>query len=118
LITKTYTMDPSYYNPKDLKKFGSIGDWDKDLADKFFSWYGDVFAEGALTAREKSIIALAVSHAVQCPYCIDAYSTDCLQKGVNKEQMMEAVHVAAAIRGGASLVHGVQMMNKVDKLSM
>jgi alkylhydroperoxidase/carboxymuconolactone decarboxylase family protein len=111
-------MDPTYYNPKDLKKFGNIADWDKDLADKFFSWYGDVFAEGALTAREKSIIALAVAHAVQCPYCIDAYATDCLQKGVSNEQMMEAIHVTAAIRGGSSLVHGVQMMNKVEKLSM
>jgi alkylhydroperoxidase/carboxymuconolactone decarboxylase family protein len=111
-------MDQTYYNPKDLKKFGNIADWDKDLADKFFSWYGDVFAEGALTAREKSIITLAVAHAVQCPYCIDAYATDCLQKGVSNEQMMEAIHVTAAIRGGSSLVHGVQMMNKVEKLSM
>lgn len=111
-------MDQTYYNPKDLKKFGNIAEWDKPLADKFFEWYGDVFAEGALTAREKAIVALAVSHAVQCPYCIDAYATDCLQKGVTNEQMMEAVHVAAAIRGGASLVHGVQMMNKVAKLSM
>ena len=61
--------------------------------------------------------ALAVSHAVQCPYCIDAYTDDCLKKGVDEEQMMEAVHVTAAIKGGAALVHGVQMMNKVnDKL--
>lgn len=111
-------MENHYYNAKDLKKFGDIGKWDKELADKFFSWYGDVFEEGALTAREKAIIALAVAHAVQCPYCIDAYASDCLQKGFNKEQMMEAVHVASAIRGGASLVHGVQMMNKVEKLSM
>lgn len=111
-------MENTYYNPKDLKKFGNIGEWDKSLADKFFSWYNDVFDEGALTAREKSIIALAVAHAVQCPYCIDAYATDCLQKGVSNEQMMEAIHVAAAIRGGASLVHGVQTMNKVEKLSM
>jgi alkylhydroperoxidase/carboxymuconolactone decarboxylase family protein len=111
-------MQQTYYDPKDLKKFGNIAAWDKDLADKFFSWYGDVFAEGALTAREKSIIALAVAHALQCPYCIDAYATDCLQKGVSNEQMMEAIHVTAAIRGGSSLVHGVQMMNKVEKLSM
>jgi alkylhydroperoxidase/carboxymuconolactone decarboxylase family protein len=111
-------MEHSYYNPKDLKKFGQIGEWDKELADKFFAWYSDVFAEGALTAREKSLIALAVAHTVQCPYCIDAYSADCLQKGVSNEGMMEAVHVSAAIRGGSSLVHGVQMMNKVNKLSM
>jgi alkylhydroperoxidase/carboxymuconolactone decarboxylase family protein len=89
-----------------------------ELADRFFSWYNAVFQEGALTAREKALIALAVSHAVQCPYCIDAYSEACLEKGSDPEQMMEAVHVAAAIRGGASLVHGVQMRNHVDRVGM
>ena len=108
----------TYYNPEDLKKFGKIGEFQKELADKFFAYYGEVFKEGALTAREKSLIALAVSHAIQCPYCIDAYTTDTLEKGCDEEQMMEAVHVAAAIRGGASLVHGVQMMNKAKDISM
>lgn len=108
----------SYYNPADLKKFGNIGEYQKEFADKFFSYYGAVFAEGALTAREKALIALAVSHAVQCPYCIDAYTSDTLEKGCSENEMMEAVHVAAAIRGGATLVHGVQMMNKVKELSM
>jgi len=77
-----------------------------------------VFADGALSAREKSLIALAVSHAVQCPYCIDAYSKDALAKGSDLDQMTEAVHVAAAIRGGASLVHGVQMRNHATKIGM
>ena len=108
----------TYYNPEDLKKFGNIGEFQKELADKFFGYYGEVFKEGALTEREKSLIALAVSHAIQCPYCIDAYSVDTLEKGCDEEEMMEAVHVAAAIRGGASLVHGVQMMNKVKEVSM
>jgi len=108
----------SYYDPKDLGKFGQIAEFQPALAEKFFSWYGDVFAEGALSQREKSLIALSVAHAVQCPYCIDAYSTDSLQKGATEEMMMEAVHVAAAIRGGASLVHGVMMMNKVKEVTM
>lgn len=108
----------NYYESDDLKKFGNITDFQKSMGEKFFAWYGEVFKDGALTEREKSLIALAVSHAIQCPYCIDAYSTDCLEKGSDEEQMMEAIHVAAAIRGGASLVHGVQMMNHVKKLSM
>ncbi|MFA0963422.1 arsenosugar biosynthesis-associated peroxidase-like protein [Roseivirga sp. BDSF3-8] len=108
----------TYYNPEDLKKFGDIGEFGKELADKFFDYYGNVFKEGALTAREKSLIALAVAHAIQCPYCIDAYTTDTMEKGCDEEQMMEAVHVAGAIRGGASLVHGVQMMNKAKKSLM
>ena len=111
-------MNDNYYNSEDLKKFGNITEFQKSLGDKFFAWYGEVFAEGELTAREKSLIALAVAHAVQCPYCIDAYSSDAFEKGWNEGQMMEAVHVAAAIRGGASLVHGVQMMNKVKQIAM
>jgi len=111
-------MSTPYYKSEDLAKFGDIAEWNKELADKFFDYYGDVFKAGALSAREKSLIALAVSHAIQCPYCIDAYSGDSLAKGADEEQMMEALHVAAAIRGGASLVHGVQMMNQVKEKSM
>lgn len=111
-------MSDTYYDPADLRKFGSVSDWNEELGKKFFDYYNSVFEEGRLTAREKSLIALAVSHAVQCPYCIDAYTKDGLQRGVDKEEMMEAVHVASAIKGGATLVHGVQMMNKYEKLSM
>ena len=93
-------------------------DWNKELGDKFFNYYENVFAEGKLSSREKSLIALAVSHVVQCPYCIDAYTKDGLEKGIEKEEMMEAVHVGAAIKSGAVLVHGVQMMNRYNKLSM
>jgi AhpD family alkylhydroperoxidase len=55
---------------------------------------------------------------VQCPYCIDAYTQDCQQKGADLEQMTEALHVAVAIRGGASLVHGMQMREHAKKLGM
>ena len=74
--------------------------------------------QGLLQQGRSHLIALAVSHAVQCPYCIDAYTVDTLEKGCNEEEMMEAVHVASAIRGGATLVHGTQMMKKAKKLSM
>jgi len=107
-----------YYQEDDLKKFGNITDWQPELGKKFFEWYGAVFQDGALTAREKSLIALAVSHAVQCPYCIDAYTKDLVKKGVEEEEMMEAVHVAGAIQGGSTLVHGVQMMNKAQEMLM
>ena len=107
-----------YYHEKDLARFSEVGKEAPELWRKFNDWYEAVFREGALSEREKALIALAVAHAVQCPYCIDAYSTASLEKGSTPEQMTEAIHVAAAIRGGASLVHGVQMRNRVDKLSM
>jgi alkylhydroperoxidase/carboxymuconolactone decarboxylase family protein len=111
-------MSKTYYDPQDLKKFGDITEYSEKLGKKFFAWYGEVFGEGALTRREKSLIALAVAHAIQCAYCIDAYTTGSLEQGANEAQMMEAVHVAAAIRGGSTLVHSVQMMNKAKSLSM
>jgi alkylhydroperoxidase/carboxymuconolactone decarboxylase family protein len=111
-------MHDGYYHPEHLARFGQIGRDAPELAEKFFAWYHAVFAEGALTQREKALIALAVAHAVQCPYCIDSYSSDCLANGADPEQMTEAVHVAAAIRGGASLVHGLQMRAHLEKLDM
>ncbi|HHL39903.1 MAG TPA: 4-carboxymuconolactone decarboxylase [Deltaproteobacteria bacterium] len=108
----------TYYNPADLAKFATMGEDAPELWKKFLEWYNSVFAEGALSEREKALIALAVAHALQCPYCIDAYTEASLSKGATTEQMTEAVHVAGAIRGGASLVHGVQMKNKSAKLGL
>jgi 4-carboxymuconolactone decarboxylase len=107
-----------YYRQDDLPRFPEMGQHAPELWKKFSEWYGAVFAEGALTEREKCLIALAVAHAIQCPYCIDAYTQACLEKGSNLEQMTEAVHVAGALRGGASLVHGLQMRNVADRISM
>ena len=108
----------TYYTPDDLPKFEQIGKDAPELAKKFFDYYQAVFSEGELTEREKALIALAVAHTVQCPYCIDAYTQACLEKGSNTAEMTEAVHVAVAIRGGASLVHGVQMRNISEKVSL
>jgi 4-carboxymuconolactone decarboxylase len=108
----------TYYHPPDLAKFPDVGKDAPELWEKFLGWYNAVFTEGALTEREKALIALAVAHAVQCPYCIDAYTSGSLEKGATPDQMTEAVHVAAAIRGGASLVHAVQMRNKIEKIGM
>jgi 4-carboxymuconolactone decarboxylase len=111
-------MSDSYYHKQHLADFARIAEGSPDLGKKFFDYYSAVFADGALSAREKSLIALAVAHAVQCPYCIDAYTQDCQQKGADFEQMTEALHVAVAIRGGASLVHGMQMRERARQQGM
>ena len=107
----------SYYEPEDLAKFGAIGKHAKPLADEFFKYSGMVTGQdGALTKREKALIALAISHSEKCPYCIDAYTTACMEAGANPEQMMEAVHVAAVMKAGITLAHGIQMQNHLQKL--
>lgn len=116
--TRDIHMSENYYNKKDLSKFPEIGRVNKNLADKFFAYYEETMGAGALSEREKALIALAVSHALKCPYCIDAYTSTSLQKGATEEQMNEAVHVAAAMAAGITLVHSVQMNNHIDSLSI
>ena len=108
----------TYYEADDLQRFAEIGKHRPDLFEKFMAWYQACQEEGALSAREKALIGLAVAHALQCPYCIDAFSQTCLDAGSNMEQMTEAIHMASAIRGGAALIHGLQSHNSVNKVSM
>jgi 4-carboxymuconolactone decarboxylase len=107
-----------YYDEEDLNRFSEMGTQRPDLFEKFMVWYQACQEDGALSRREKALIGLAVAHAVQCPYCIDAYSQSCLEAGSNLDQMTEAIHMASAIRGGASLIHGLQAHNSVKKVSM
>jgi 4-carboxymuconolactone decarboxylase len=107
-----------YYNDNDLDRFGEVGKHRPDLFKKFMEWYGASLQPGILSKREKVLIGLAVAHAVQCPYCIDAYTKSCLEEGMNLDHITEAVHVASAVRGGASLIHTIQAHNAIDKISM
>ncbi len=111
-------MTDGHYQREHLHKFGEIGNNRPELAEKFFAYYGAVMGEGCLSQREKALIALAVSHTLQCPYCIDSYTQKSLESGADLDQMTEAVHVATALRGGACLVHGMQMRDRHDELSM
>jgi alkylhydroperoxidase/carboxymuconolactone decarboxylase family protein len=104
----------SHYSVADLGRFGEVGKNAGPLWDKFLAYYVAATGEdGALTGREKALIGLAVAHAKQCPYCIDAYTGNCVDRGATVEQMHEAIHVAAALAAGIDLVHGVQMRNSL-----
>ncbi len=107
-----------YYREEDLDRFDEIGKHHPDLYKKFMDWYAASLEAGILTRREKVLIGLGVAHAIQCPYCIDAYTKSCLEEGMSLDHITEAVHVASAVRGGASLIHGIQAHNVVDRMSM
>ncbi len=107
-----------YYKAEDLDKFGDVGKHNPALFKKFMDWYTASLEPGKLTKREKVLIGVAVAHVIQCPYCIDAYTKSCLEEGMSLEHITEAVHVASAIRGGASLIHTLQAHNTVDRNSL
>jgi alkylhydroperoxidase/carboxymuconolactone decarboxylase family protein len=106
---------PSYYLSEDLARFGEMAKTNPQLFDHFMKWYAATMEKGALDARIKKLIALAVAYAIQEPYCIDSYSAACVEAGVTPEEMSEAVSVAAVIRGGGVIAHWVQACNSMAR---
>lgn len=73
-----------------------------------------VFKEGALDEKTKQLIAVAVAHVTQCPYCIHSHTETAMRKGASKEEIMEAVWVAAEMRAGAAYAHSALAMDEIE----
>jgi AhpD family alkylhydroperoxidase len=73
-----------------------------------------VFAEGALSAKTKNIIAVAVAHVTQCPYCIKGHTRAALREGASNAELMEAIWVAAEMRAGAAFAHSVMALAEME----
>lgn len=76
-----------------------------------------VFKEGVLDEKTKQLIAVAVAHVTQCPYCIKAHTPQAMRKGASKEEIMEAIWVAAEMRAGAAYAHAGIAMQEMDKVA-
>ncbi|MDT8271585.1 MAG: arsenosugar biosynthesis-associated peroxidase-like protein [Desulfomonilia bacterium] len=111
-------MSNNYYEPRDLADFPNITEYAPEEGKKFFEYYARATGSGVLTEREKALIALAVATVRHCPYCIDAYTNKCLSLGVSNDEMMEAVHVGAAMTAGDILAHATQMRKIIKKKEM
>jgi AhpD family alkylhydroperoxidase len=73
------------------------------------------FGEGALSAKAKQLIAVAIAHATQCPYCIRGHTTGALGAGASSEEIMEAIWVAAEMRAGAVYAHSTIALDAIQK---
>ncbi len=104
-----------YYEKKDLEDFPNIGEYAKEEAKKFFDYYNLATSKGKLSEREKALIALSVATVENCPYCIDAFTNKCLSLGISNEEMMESIHVGAAMMAGITLAHSTQMRKIIKK---
>jgi AhpD family alkylhydroperoxidase len=82
-------------------------------AKAFRDFSQSVFAEGALPARTKQLIAVAVAHVTQCPYCIRGHTSAALQQGARPEEIMEAIWVAAEMRAGAAYAHSALALDTI-----
>src|SRR5690606_18392103 len=71
----------------------------------FQAFSKQVFADGALPSKVKQIIAVAVAHVTQCPYCIKGHTAAALRQGASPQELVEAIWVAAEMRAGGSYAH-------------
>ena len=74
-----------------------------------------VFEAGALPEKTKQLIAVAVAHVTQCPYCIRSHTKTAMRKGATKEEIMEAIWVAVEMRAGAAYAHAGIAMDEMER---
>jgi AhpD family alkylhydroperoxidase len=85
-------------------------------ATAFRAFSQSVFADGALDATTKQLIAVAVAHVTQCPYCIRGHTRTAMQHGATPEQIMEAVWVAAEMRAGGAYAHSILALDTIGQV--
>jgi AhpD family alkylhydroperoxidase len=89
-----------------------------ELYDAFQTFSRKVFANGALTTKTKQLIAVAVAHVTQCPYCIRGHTKAAMREGATREELMEAIWVAAEMRAGAAYAHSALALHEMKELSL
>ena len=82
----------------------------------FRAFSRQVFAEAALPAKTKQLIAVAVAHVTQCPYCIRGHTRAALRAGASEEEIMEAIWVAAEMRAGGAYAHAAVSIDAMERL--
>jgi AhpD family alkylhydroperoxidase len=86
-----------------------------DALKAFKAFSAAVFAEGALPAQTKQLIAVAVAHVTQCPYCIKGHTAEALRQGASEQQIMEAIWVAAEMRAGGAYAHAALALDVMQQ---
>ena len=85
-----------------------------EIEDAFRTFSGRVFADGALPAKTKQLIAVAVAHVTQCPYCIRGHTKAARRHGATAQEIMEAIWVAAEMRAGGAYAHATIALDALD----
>ncbi len=108
-------MTDCYYHKESAKKLGRLFELKPDIIQSFIEFDNKVFAEGALSTKTKELIAVAVAHVTQCPYCIAAHTQRAKKAGASLPELVEAILVAAALRAGGALAHSCISIEAVEE---
>ena len=87
-----------------------------EILEAFLTFSQRVFADGALPSKTKELIAVAVAHTTQCPYCIRGHTELALKKGASEQEIMEAIWVAAEMRAGGAYAHSNIALDVINQV--
>ena len=107
-------MSESLYHPTTPEQAQRRKDLAPGVHDAFQSFSKAVFADGALPEKTKQLIAVAVAHVTQCPYCINGHTNLAIRKGNAPEEIMEAIWVAAEMRAGGAFAHSTLALEAIE----
>ena len=94
-----------------LKKLGKLDLASGESWKKFQAFNEAVMAEGAIPAKYKELIALGVALTTQCSYCLEIHREAAIKAGATQEELAETTMISAALRAGAALTHGTQILD-------
>ncbi|MBS62563.1 carboxymuconolactone decarboxylase family protein [Salinisphaera sp.] len=100
------------YDRKNLERLGQLDSGAPQGMDAFWAFDKAAFAEGAIDAKTKQLIALAVAMTTQCPYCLELHTQAARDAGASDAELSETAVVAAAIRAGGAITHATHMFDK------
>ena len=103
-------MPEDYYKRSDLKHMKKHRELAPEVFQAFLDFDKKAMADGALPNKVKELIAIAVAHTTQCPYCIDLHTRAAKKAGASAKEIAETIWVAAALRAGAAVTHGNQAL--------
>ncbi|HYL48066.1 MAG TPA: carboxymuconolactone decarboxylase family protein [Stellaceae bacterium] len=89
-----------------------------EIENAFQTFSNHVFADGALPAKTKQLIAVAVAHVTQCPYCIRGHTKAALRHGATEKELMEAIWVAAEMRAGGAYAHSTIALTTMSEAAV
>lgn len=103
------------YDEEHMHASAEFKELSKETMEAYLKFQKEVFKDGALDGKTKELIGLAVGAALQCAYCIDTHAKKAKAKGATKAEMAETLHIAAAVRAGATMSYGIQTFKSVKE---
>jgi AhpD family alkylhydroperoxidase len=100
------------YDMKNLTRLKTLGELTPDAMKAFWSFNNAAMAAGAIPAKYKELMAVAIALTTQCPYCIEVHTKKAHEAGATESELAETVMVATALRAGAALTHGTHCIGK------